>query len=218
MGLLEHEVIGGHCIWCSENDIGLMVSRDVAVAHNPVANMILASGVSPVPRIRREGLRVGIGTDGAASNDSQDMFGAVKAAALLQKVEHLDATAMTAPEVIEMATIGGAKALGLEKDVGSLELGKRADIQLLDGNGPELAVLHDPFQQIVYGVTPRSVSDVWVDGVRRVEDFEAVGVDRAQLAAEARTAAAHLAERSSMEGESAYAGPLPFEKRGEASG
>lgn len=218
MGLLEHEVIGGHCIWCSENDIGLMVSRDVAVAHNPVANMILASGISPVPRFRREGLRVGIGTDGAASNDSQDMFGAVKAAALLQKVEHLDPTAMTAPEVIEMATIGGAKALGLEKQVGSLESGKRADIQLLDGNGPELAVLHDPFQQIVYGATPRSVSDVWVDGMRRVEDFEAVGVDRAQLAAEARTAAAHLAERSSMEGESAYAGPLPFEKRGEVSG
>lgn len=214
MGLLEHELIGGHCIWCSEKDIGLMVSRDVAVAHNPVANMILASGVSPVPRFRREGVRVGIGTDGAASNDSQDMFGAIKAAALLQKVEHLDATAMTAPEVIEMATIGGAKALGLENEVGSLEPGKRADVQLLDGNGPELAVLHDPFQQIVYGVTPRSVSDVWVDGKRRVEGSEVVGLDRRALAGEARMAAASLAERSGMEGESGYAGPLPFERQG----
>jgi len=218
MGLLDHEVIGGHCIWCTENDIGLMVSHDVAVAHNPVANMILASGVSPVPRFLREGLRVGIGTDGAASNDSQDMFGAIKTAALLQKVEHLEATAMTAPQVIEMATIGGARALGLEDEVGSLEPGKRADIQLLDGNGPELAVLHDPFQQVVYGATPRSVSDVWVDGVHRVEGSRTSGVDRAALAAEARDAAADLARRSSMEGESAYAGPLPFERPDETPG
>jgi 5-methylthioadenosine/S-adenosylhomocysteine deaminase len=214
MGLLEHEVIGGHCIWCSEHDIGLMVSRDVAVAHNPVANMILASGVSPVPRFLREGLRAGIGTDGAASNDSQDMFGAIKAAALLQKVEHLDPTMMTAPEVVELATIGGAKALGIDDEVGSLEPGKRADVLLLDGAGPELAVLHDPFQQLVYGTTPRSVSDVWVDGARRVEGFEVVGLDRRALAVEARLAAASLAERSGMEGESAYAGRLEFEREG----
>ncbi len=148
-------MIAGHCIWCSEKDIGLLASRDVAVAHNPVANMILASGVCPVPRLRREGVRVGIGTDGAASNDSQDMFGAIKSAALLQKVHHLDPAAMTAPEVLRMATMGGAEALGKQGEIGSLEPGKRADVQLLDGNGPELAVLHDPFQQVVYGATPR---------------------------------------------------------------
>ncbi len=213
MGLLEHEVIAGHCIWCSEKDIGLMASRDVAVAHNPVANMILASGVCPVPRLKREGLRIGIGTDGAASNDSQDMFGAVKTAALLQKIEHLDAEAMTAPEVLEMATIGGARALCIEDRVGSLEAGKRADIQLLDGNGPELAILHDPFQQIVFGATPRSVSDVWVDGEQRVTDFTAIGVDREALVSEARAAAADLAVRGKMIGESAYAGPLDVEKQ-----
>lgn len=212
MGLLEHEVIGGHCIWCTEKDIGLMVSRDVAVAHNPVANMILASGVCPVPRFRREGLKIGIGTDGAASNDSQDMLGAIKTAALLQKIHALDPVTMTAPEVLEMATIGGAKALGLEHSIGSLEPGKRADLLLMDGNGPELAVLHDPFQQIVYGATPRSVSDVWVDGKPRVTGSAAIGIDRAALAAEARTAAGDLAVRGGMSGESAYAGPLDFEK------
>jgi 5-methylthioadenosine/S-adenosylhomocysteine deaminase len=212
VGLLEHDVIAGHCIWCSEKDIGLLASRDVAVAHNPVANMILASGVCPVPRLRREGVRVGIGTDGAASNDNQDMFGAIKSAALLQKVHHLDPEAMTAPEVLRMATIGGAEALGKQDQIGSLEPGKRADVQLLDGNGPELAVLHDPFQQLVYGATPRSVSSVWVDGVRRVADSATVGVDRLALAAEARAAAADLARRGEMKGESAYAGPLPFEK------
>jgi len=211
-GLLDHEVIAGHCIWCSENDIGLLASRDVAVAHNPVANMILASGVCPVPRLRREGVRVAIGTDGAASNDSQDMFGAIKTAALLQKVHKLEATAITAPEVLEMATIGGARALGLENEIGSLEPGKRADVVLLDGNGPELAVLHDPFQQIVYGATPRSVAEVWVDGVHRVTDAATIDVDRTELAAEARENARDLANRGAMKGESAYAGPLPFEE------
>jgi len=214
MGLLEHEVIAGHCIWCSEKDIGLMASRDVAVAHNPVANMILASGVCPLPRFQREGLRIGIGTDGAASNDSQDMFGAIKTAALLQKVHHLDAEAMTAPEVLRMATIGGATALGLQDRIGSLEPGKRADIQLLDGNGPELAVLHDPFQQIVFGATPRSVAEVWVDGNHRVSGSAVLGVDRRALATEARQAAAELAIRGGMKGESAYAGPLDFEEGG----
>ncbi len=212
MGLLEHDVIGGHCIWCTEKDIGLMVSRDVAVAHNPVANMILASGVCPVPRFQREGLRIGIGTDGAASNDSQDMLGAIKTAALLQKIHALDPVAMTAPEVLEMATIGGARALGLDGTTGSLEPGKRADILLMDGNGPELAVLHDPFQQIVFGATPRSVSDVWVDGTRRVTGSAAIGIDRTALAAEARAAAADLAVRGKMAGESAYVGPLDFEE------
>jgi len=211
-GLLEHEVIAGHCIWCSETDIGLLADGEVAVAHNPVANMILASGVCPVPRLLREGVRVGIGTDGAASNDSQDMFGAIKAAALLQKVHHLQAVAMTAPQVLEMATIGGAKALGKENEIGSLEVGKRADVVLLDGNGPELAVLHDPFQQIVYGATPRSVSEVWVDGKLRVAGAKTVGVDRTALASEARAAARDLAIRGEMKGESAYAGPLDFEE------
>ncbi|HRV60426.1 MAG: amidohydrolase [Solirubrobacterales bacterium] len=211
-GMLDHEVIAGHCIWCSENDIGLLASSDVAVAHNPVANMILASGVCPVPRLLREGIRIGIGTDGAASNDSQDMFGAIKSAALLQKVHHLQAVSMTAPQVMEMATIGGAKALGMEHEIGSLEPGKRADVVLLDGNGPELAVLHDPFQQIVYGATPRSVSEVWVDGELRVTGAQTVGVDRSALAAEARESARDLAIRGDMKGESAYAGPLDFEE------
>ena len=97
MGLLEHPVIAGHGIWCAEADIGLLASRDVAVAHNPVANMILASGVCPVGRLRHEGIVVGLGTDGAASNDNQDMFGVLKTAALLQKVTALDPHALWPP-------------------------------------------------------------------------------------------------------------------------
>jgi cytosine/adenosine deaminase-related metal-dependent hydrolase len=203
-GLLDHQVVAAHCIWCSDHDVGLLASSETAVAHNPVANMILASGVCPVPRFRREGITIALGTDGAASNDSQDMFGTLKTAALLQKVVHLDATALRARDVVEMATIGGARALGLDHLVGSLEPGKRADIVLLDGNTPELATIHDPWQQLVYCTTARSVSDVWVDGVRRVQRGEVLGVDLPALAGEARAAAAEHARRAGLGAESVY--------------
>ena len=98
-------------------DIALLAGHDVSVAHNPVSNMILASGVCPVPRLLREGVPVGLGLDGPASNDSQNMLETLKVAALLQKVHHLQATALTAPEVLEMATLGGARALGLQAAV-----------------------------------------------------------------------------------------------------
>ena len=207
MGLLDLPVIAGHCIWCTERDIGLLASRDVAVAHNPVANMILGSGVCPLPRFVREGIPIGLGTDGAASNDNQDMFGVLKCAALLQKVEALDASAMTAPAVLEMATLGGAQALGLEREIGSLSAGKRADVVLLDGNTPELATIHDPYQQVVYCATSRCVSDVWVDGKRRVRGGKVTGADLRALATEARGAAIDLVRRAGLGSESVYAGP-----------
>ena len=207
VGLLDLEVIAGHCIWCGERDIGLLASCEVSVAHNPVANMILGSGICPVPRLLREGVAVGLGTDGAASNDNQDMFGVLKCAALLQKVGALDAAAMTAPAVLEMATAGGARALGLEESIGTLSPGKRGDIVLLDGNTPELAAIHDPFQQVVYCATARCVSDVWVDGTPRLRGGEVVGADLRALSGEAREAAIDLAKRAGLGAESVYAGP-----------
>ena len=207
VGLLDHPVIAGHCIWCAEADIGLLASRDVAVSHNPVANMILASGVCPVGRLRREGIAVGLGTDGAASNDNQDMFGVLKTAALLQKVHALDPHALSAADVMRMATIEGARALGLDRDVGSLEPGKRADVVLLDGDTPELATIHDPFQQVVYCATARCVSDVWVDGSRRVAEGRVVDADVVALARDARRLGADLVTRAGQGAESVLAGP-----------
>jgi len=206
-GLLDVPVIAGHCIWCAEDDIGLLASREVAVAHNPVANMILASGVCPVGRLRREGIAVGLGTDGAASNDNQDMFGVLKAAALLQKLHALDPHAMSAREVVRMATLEGARALGLDGAVGSLEAGKRADLVLLDGDTPELATIHDPFQQVAYCATARCVSDVWVDGRRRVRDGRVGGADVPALARAARAQGADLVRRAGLGAESVLAGP-----------
>jgi len=205
-GLLEAETIAAHCIWCTERDIGLLGRHDVAVAHNPVANMLLGNGICPVPRLRSEGITIALGTDGAASNDNQDMFGVIKIAGLLHKVNAMDPTVIGAREILAMATIEGAKALGIDDAVGSLEAGKRADVVLLDGNTPELATIHDPWQQVVYCATARCVSDVWVDGRRRVDSGEVPGVDLPALASEAREAGANLVRRAGMAGESVYAG------------
>jgi cytosine/adenosine deaminase-related metal-dependent hydrolase len=134
------------------------------------------------------------------------MFGTLKTAALLQKVAHMDATVLSARDVVEMATIGGARALGLDHLVGSLELGKRADVVLLSGNTPELAVIHNPWQQLVYCTTARSVFDVWVDGVRRVRQGEVLGVDLQALAGAARAAGAEHVRRAGLMVESVCAG------------
>ncbi len=207
-GLLDRPVAAAHCVWCTRRDLTLMRRHDVAVVHNPVANMILGSGICPLPELLDRGFVVALGTDGAASNDNQDLFGVLKCAALLQKVAALDPSVLSAREILRLATRGGARALGLEQVVGSLEAGKRADVVLLDGATPELATIHDPWQQVVYCATARCVSGVWVDGVERVRDGALVGVDVAALADEARAAAAELVARAGLERESSLALPV----------
>jgi cytosine/adenosine deaminase-related metal-dependent hydrolase len=197
-GLLDRPVAAAHCIWCTRRDLSLMRRREVAIVHNPVANMILASGVCPVPALLERGFVVALGTDGAASNDNQDMFGVLKTAALLHKVSSLDPTVLSAREILELATIGGARALGLDDRVGSIEPGKRGDVVLLDGATPELATIHDPWQQVVYCATARCVSDVWVDGIRRVRAGRLVDGDVRELAREARAAAVELVRRAEL--------------------
>lgn len=198
LGLLDVPVIAGHGIWLTEPDVACLAEHGVAVAHNPVANMILGSGVCPVPRLRAAGITVAVGTDGCASNDSQNMLEAVKFAALLQKVHHVDPAVISARDVLGMATIDGARALGLDAFVGSLEVGKRADVVLFQGS-VETAVLHDPVEQLVYGASPRSVSDVWVDGRRVVADHRVVTVDEAEQAQRCRPLASRLAARAGLD-------------------
>jgi 5-methylthioadenosine/S-adenosylhomocysteine deaminase len=199
VGLFEVPVVAGHGIWVGEGEIRLLAGAGVAVVHNPVANMILGSGVCPLGALRTAGIPVGIGTDGAASNDSQNMLEAVKVAALLQKVARLDPRAATASDVLAMATIEGARALGLDGLVGSLEPGKRADLVRLRGDRPGLANVHDPRQQVVYCAAPTDVADVWVDGERRVADGQLVGHDLAALVEASRPLAAELVTRAGLE-------------------
>jgi 5-methylthioadenosine/S-adenosylhomocysteine deaminase len=207
VGLLEVPLLAAHCIWVHPDEIAALASSGATVVHNPVANMILGSGVCPVPALRRAGIPVGIGTDGAASNDSQNMLEAVKAAALLQKVARLDPRALTAGDVLAMATLEGARALGLDGLVGSLEPGKRADLVRLRGDRPGLANVHDPGQQVVYCCSPADVADVWVDGERRVADGRLVGHDLAALVEASRPLAAELVTQASLERFSRLAGP-----------
>ena len=150
-----------------------------------------------MPRLRAAGLRLGLGTDGAASNDSQNMLEVMKMTALLQKVDRLDPASLTAPEVLRMATIGGAEALGVADRIGSLEPGKRADVVLLGGTA-ELANIHDPYQQVAYCTSPRSVSDVWVDGRRLLATGAPTTVDESEQIARCRPLAETLARESGL--------------------
>jgi len=196
--LLEVPVLAAHCVWVGKDEIGALAAAGASAVHNPVANMILASGVCPVPALRTAGIPVGLGTDGAASNDSQNMLEAVKAAALLQKVARLDPRALTAGDVLAMATLEGARCLGLDGLVGSLEPGKRADVVRFGADRPGLANVHDPRQQVVYGASSADVADVWVDGERRVANGHLVGHDLTALVRASRPLAAELVTRAGL--------------------
>jgi cytosine/adenosine deaminase-related metal-dependent hydrolase len=209
-GLLDAQVVAAHCVWLDDTDVALLRDHDVAVAHNPVSNMILASGVAPVPRLLREGVTVGLGLDGPASNDSQDMLGTLKTAALLQKVHHLQATALTAPQVLRMATVGGARALGLDAAVGSLEPGKQADLVLFAERSPSLANVHDPYQEIVYCASVRDLDRVWVAGEPVVAGGQVRGVNLPELLPHARELAVKLAVDAGLDSELARAVPPPI--------
>ncbi|WP_067821475.1 amidohydrolase family protein [Actinomadura kijaniata] len=197
-GLFEAPTLAAHCVWSDERDIALLAGHGVAVAHNPVANMILASGVCPVKDLRRAGVEVGLGVDGAASNDRQDMLEAIKSAVLLQRVHHLSTAALSARDALRMATLGGARALGLGDQLGSLEPGKSADLVVFDGDSPALANVHDPFQSVVYCAGPREVRDVWVAGRRSVADGEVTGVPVPEVVERSRELSADLVRRSGL--------------------
>ncbi len=199
VGLLDSQVLAAHCVWLDDDDIALLRRHDVAVAHNPVSNMILASGVCPVPRLLREGVPVGLGVDGPASNDSQNMLETMKTAVLLQRVHHLQARALHAREVLHMATMGGARALGLADEIGSLEPGKAADLVLFPEHSPSLANIHDPYQKLVYCASVRDVAHVWVGGEPVVADGRVLRVDVAALLPHARELAVELATNAGLE-------------------
>ncbi len=198
LGLFEGPTIAAHCVWVDAKDREVLAEHDVGVAHNPVSNMILASGVCPVPALRRQGVAVGIGVDGPASNDRQDMLEAIKLAALLQRVDHLQATALSARDALMMATLEGARSLRLDAQLGSIEPGKQADLVLFDGNSPALANIHDPFQAIVYCAGPREVSDVWVAGSRVVAGGAITGVDLDEVVEQSRPLALRLARSADL--------------------
>ncbi len=207
LGLFEGPTIAAHCVWVDERDRDILAEHQVGVAHNPVSNMILASGVCPVPALRRLGVAVGIGVDGPASNDRQDMLEAIKLAVLLQRVDHLQATALSARDALAMATIEGARSLCLDDELGSIEPSKQADLVVFDGSSPALANIHDPFQAVVYCAGPREVADVWVAGSRSVADGKVATVDAGDVVERSRPLARKLARRAGIAKHSLLARP-----------
>jgi 5-methylthioadenosine/S-adenosylhomocysteine deaminase len=197
-GLLDLDVVAGHGVWLNETELRLLAGKRTKIVHNPIANMILASGICNIQRIHNNGIVMGLGTDGPASNDSQNMLEVIKTTALLQKVNQMDAAVISAKDVLTMATIEGARALGMDEEIGSLEAGKRADIAVFSGEWPGTAIVHDPYQQVVYGAGPRDVSDVWIDGVRKLENGKVLGIDLPSTIEKARELAAIISKNSKL--------------------
>ena len=181
IGFLGPGVIAAHAVWVNEGDIALLKSRGVGVSHNPESNMKLASGIAPVKAYLAADVAIGLGTDGAASNNDLDMFGAMRAAAFLQKVATSDPTAVSARTAVRMATIGGARALGMDKEIGSLEPGKRADVIIVSMSATRQTPMYDPVSHLVYVTRGDDVQTSIVNGKVLMRDRKVLTLDRAAI-------------------------------------
>ncbi len=162
-GLFQNPTTAAHCVWLSDEDIAILKKYDVTVVHNPVSNLKLASGVAEIPKLVKAGVNVALGTDGASSNNNLDLFEEIKLTGILHKGVSLDPTVLPAWEVLKMATVNGAKALGFD-DLGMLKTGYLADLILLDFNKPHLIPNHNTISNLVYAVSGNDVAYTIVDG------------------------------------------------------
>ncbi len=197
-GVLEGRVLAAHSVWLDDADLDTYTALDVAVAHCPLSNMKLASGVARVAELRRRGVVVGLGTDGPASNDTLDLWQEVKMAPLLGRVSALDASVLGPRAALEMATRDGGRALGLD-DVGSLAPGMRADMIRIDLDDPAFVPVtapHELIAHLVWSGGARHVTDVWVQGIQVVANRTCVGVDEGRAVREVRERGLRLARES----------------------
>lgn len=186
IGFLGPNVLAAHCIWLTDEDIRTAAAADIGCSHNPESNMKLASGTAPVPKMLREGLLVGLGTDGAASNNDLDMFEAMRLAAFLHKSATGDPTTIPAGVALEMATIGGARALHMAHRIGSLEAGKRADLIAVSTASARATPLYDPISHLVYVAKGTDVRTTIVDGRVLMRDGEVATLDESRVIAAAQ--------------------------------
>ena len=195
LGLLSPSLLAVHMTQLTPTDIELTANTGAHIVHCPESNLKLASGQCPVHTLQQAGINVALGTDGAASNNDLDMLSETRSAALLAKVTAADATAVPAATALEMATLNGARALGLEDTIGSLEIGKAADITAIDLDMPATTPVYDPIAQIVYAASRDQVSDVWVAGIRQVSQGQLTRIHLADVHAAANTWAERIRTR-----------------------
>jgi 5-methylthioadenosine/S-adenosylhomocysteine deaminase len=193
VGFLGPNVLLAHAIWLTDDEIALLAVKGVGAAHCPSSNTKLASGVAPVPRMRRAGVRLGLGTDGPASNNDLDLFEEIDLALKLHKITTGDPAALTARDGVEMATLGGARALHLEKEIGSLEPGKRADLIVLATDAPSAQPMYDVYSHLAYALKGTDVVTTVVEGQVLMEDRRLLTLDTAAIAARAREYRARIA-------------------------
>jgi 5-methylthioadenosine/S-adenosylhomocysteine deaminase len=194
IGFLGPHVLMAHGVWLTDEDIATLRRTGTSVSHNPESNMKLGSGISPVPKLLAAGVTVGLGTDGAASNNDLDMFGAMRQAAFLHKVATRDPLAVPAPVALEMATIDGARALGLDKKIGSIEVGKRADLITVSMMGARQTPMYNPVSHLVYVSRGADVQTTVVNGRVLMRDRRMRTLDERVVLADARALARKVRE------------------------
>jgi 5-methylthioadenosine/S-adenosylhomocysteine deaminase len=195
-GLLGPDLLAAHCVQVDAADLELLRETDTKVSHNPCSNLYLGSGFAPVPAMHRRGITVGLASDGPASSSNHSMLQAMKFAALLHKGVHRDPEIMTAEKALEMATIDGARALGMADSIGSLEVGKRADVVVLDMSNLCVTPLHAAVSSLVYSQRGDEVDRVYVDGRLVVEGGSLATAEEAEIRSRSAAAAAGLAARA----------------------
>jgi 5-methylthioadenosine/S-adenosylhomocysteine deaminase len=186
LGLLDEQTVAAHVVWPDDTDQELLAARQVKVCHCPESNLKLASGIAPAAALLALGVAVGLGTDGAASNNNLDLWGEMSLAAKLHKVAALDPTVLPARQVVEMATLEGARVLGLDKTAGSLTPGKEADLIIIDLQQPHLTPLYDPYSHLVYAAGAGDVRDVMVQGRWLLRDRQLQTMDWQDLKVQTR--------------------------------
>lgn len=200
IGFLDGPTIGAHVVWPTDNEISILAERRVGVIHNPTSNMKIASGIAPVTDMLNAGVLLGLGTDGAASNNDLDMWEEMRLASFLQKVDRMDPQALSASTVLGMATSGGAEAIGLQDTVGALEVGLRADVIQVAFDDVHFVPTYDVISHLVYVADEQDVASVTVDGRLLMQDGEFLTIDTERVKREATELAAQiqaaLAERN----------------------
>jgi len=186
LGLWNDRMIAVHMTQLTDAEIALCADRGVSVVHCPQSNMKLASGFAPVEKLRRAGVNLAVGTDGCASNNDLDMFDEIRTAALLAKAVASDATALNAASALHVATLGGAKAIGMADLIGSIEIGKQADLVCVDMCSIETQPMYNVISQLVYSCGRQQVSDVWIAGVAKLEQGQLLSMDSIALKQKAK--------------------------------
>jgi 5-methylthioadenosine/S-adenosylhomocysteine deaminase len=203
LGILGPHLIADHCVHLTEAEITLLAQSGVKAVHNPESNMKLASGVAPIPEMLAQKMTIGLGTDGCASNNNLDLFAEMDTAAKLHKIHTMDTTVMDALTVLRMATIEGAKALGMDLFTGSIETGKKADIIIVDVRKPHLTPMYNPYSHMVYAARGNDVSHSIIDGRLVMENRKLLSMNLEEIISRAKEKSMNVAKWLSLS-------PLPL--------